>query len=63
MARAINPYLAFETLDDMLRQGQLTGLDHDKAVKNYIKATNKGVVRSCRRWAFPRCKAIAAPNL
>jgi glutamate synthase (ferredoxin) len=44
-AGAINPYLAFETLDDMLRQGQLTGLDHDKAVKNYIKATNKGVVK------------------
>src|SRR5262249_39367646 len=44
-ASAINPYLAFETLDDLLRQGQLTGLDHEKAVKNYIKAANKGVVK------------------
>ena len=24
-AGAINPYLAFETLDDMIRQGDLTG--------------------------------------
>ncbi|MEK9144174.1 MAG: glutamate synthase central domain-containing protein, partial [Elusimicrobiota bacterium] len=27
-ARAINPYLAFEPLDDMIRDGMLTGLDH-----------------------------------
>jgi glutamate synthase (ferredoxin) len=44
-AAAINPYLAFETLDDLIRQGQLTGVDYPKAVKNYIKAINKGVVK------------------
>jgi glutamate synthase (ferredoxin) len=44
-AGAINPYLAFETLDDMLRQGQLTNLDHAKAVKNYVKAATKGVAK------------------
>jgi glutamate synthase (ferredoxin) len=44
-AGAINPYLAFETLDDMVRQGMLTGIDHEHAVKNYIKAINKGVVK------------------
>ena len=44
-AGAINPYLAFETLDDMIRQGQLTGIDHNQAVKNFVKATNKGVVK------------------
>ena len=32
---AINPYLAFESLDDMIRQGLLTnGLDHKTACKN-----------------------------
>ena len=44
-AGAVNPYLAFETLDDMLRQGLLSGIDHEKAIKNYIKAANKGVVK------------------
>src|SRR6266478_4289703 len=44
-AGAINPYLAFETLDDMIRQGQLKGMDHEHAVKNYVKAINKGVVK------------------
>lgn len=42
-AGAINPYLAFETLDDMIRQGMLANIDHDKAVKNYVKAVTKGV--------------------
>jgi len=44
-AGAINPYLAFETLDDMLRQGQLNGMDHQHAIKNYVKAINKGVAK------------------
>ena len=43
---AINPYLAFETLDDLIREGILTGLDHKTAVKNYIKAVVKGVVKT-----------------
>lgn len=42
---AVNPYLAFETLDDMIRQGMLRGVSHDKAVKNFIKAATKGVIK------------------
>ncbi len=45
-AGAINPYLAFETLDDMIRQGILTGIDHKTAVKNFAKAAAKGVVKT-----------------
>jgi glutamate synthase domain-containing protein 2/glutamate synthase domain-containing protein 1/glutamate synthase domain-containing protein 3 len=44
-AGAINPYLAFETLDDMIREGSLVGVDHAKAVKNYVKAIGKGVMK------------------
>ncbi|MDQ2798960.1 MAG: glutamate synthase large subunit, partial [Armatimonadota bacterium] len=42
---AINPYLAFETLDDMIRQGLLRDIDHAKACKNFVKAAVKGVVK------------------
>ncbi|MEW6306413.1 MAG: glutamate synthase central domain-containing protein, partial [Verrucomicrobiota bacterium] len=42
---AINPYLAFETIDDMIRQGLLQGIDHKTACKNYVKAAVKGVVK------------------
>jgi len=43
---AINPYLAFETLEDMIREGLLLKLDHPTAVKKYIKAAVKGVVKT-----------------
>lgn len=45
-AGAINPYLAFETLDDMIHQGILKNIDHKTAVKNYAKAVAKGVVKT-----------------
>jgi len=43
---AINPYLAFESIDDMIRQGMLTGIDYKKAVKNFVKASVKGIVKT-----------------
>ena len=42
---AINPYLAFETLDDMIQQGLLVDIDYKTACKNYIKAATKGVTK------------------
>src|SRR6059036_156095 len=44
-AGAVNPWVAFETLDDMIRQGILTGSDHTKALKSYVKALNKGILK------------------
>src|SRR5204863_4897465 len=44
-ASAINPYLAFETIDGMIRDGLLTSLDHKTACKNFVKAATKGVVK------------------
>ena len=44
-AAAINPYLAFESLSDMIGRGLLNGLDPDQAAENYIQAINKGVVK------------------
>jgi glutamate synthase (ferredoxin) len=43
---AINPYLAFEAIDDLIREGLLVKLDHKTAVKKYIKAAVKGVVKT-----------------
>ncbi|MDQ3815015.1 MAG: glutamate synthase large subunit, partial [Armatimonadota bacterium] len=42
----INPYLAFETLDDMIRQGLLTGVTHKQAVSKFKKASTKGIVKT-----------------
>ncbi len=42
---AINPYLAFETLDYMIQEKMLTETNYDQAVKKYVKAGIKGVVK------------------
>src|SRR5688572_4614225 len=44
-AGAVNPYLAFETLDDMIQQRVVEGLTHERAVVNYVKALNKGILK------------------
>src|SRR3954471_13024322 len=44
-AGVINPYLAFESLDDMIRQRQLVGVGHDAAGTNYIHRLNKGILK------------------
>ncbi|HWD51952.1 MAG TPA: glutamate synthase large subunit [Acidimicrobiales bacterium] len=44
-AAAINPYLAFETIDDMIATGLLTGVTPRQAQRNYIKAASKGIVK------------------
>ncbi len=45
-AGSINPYVAFETLDDMIRNGMIRGdIDHAQAVYRYRKAIKKGVVK------------------
>ena len=45
-AGAINPYLAFETLNALVQQGAMTPeVDAASATENYIKAIHKGVVK------------------
>ncbi|MEM7465801.1 MAG: glutamate synthase large subunit [Pseudomonadota bacterium] len=52
-ANAINPYLAFESLDDLLQKKIIKKIDgikddqapFDAAVRNYIKAINKGLIK------------------
>ncbi len=44
-AAAINPYLAFETIDDMVASGLLTGVTPRQAQRNYIKAASKGIIK------------------
>ncbi len=42
---AINPYLAYQTLADMIQQKMLTDIDYAQAEAKYIKAGAKGVVK------------------
>jgi glutamate synthase (NADPH) large chain len=44
-AAAVNPYLAFETIDDMIACERLVGVNARQARRNYIKAACKGVIK------------------
>src|SRR5262245_4352017 len=44
-AGAVNPYLAYETLRDMVAEHVLRDVDADDAVKNFRKAVDKGVLK------------------
>ncbi|MCL6644355.1 MAG: glutamate synthase large subunit [Dehalococcoidia bacterium] len=44
-AAAVNPYLAFEAVEDLIRSGVITGIKPEKAIRNYVKALGKGVLK------------------
>ena len=44
-AAAINPYLAFDSIEQLIESGPTTMTDFDAAVSNYIKASGKGILK------------------
>ena len=44
-AAAVNPYLAFESIEDLVITGALPGQKADEAIANYVKALGKGVLK------------------
>jgi glutamate synthase (NADPH/NADH) large chain len=44
-ASAINPYLGFESIEDMIAHDRLTAIEAGQAVRNYVKALGKGVLK------------------
>ncbi|MEX1307162.1 MAG: glutamate synthase large subunit [Eubacteriales bacterium] len=44
-ADAVNPYLAFATIKDMVSSGLIAGYDEETALKRYTYATVKGIIK------------------
>ncbi|MBP1706203.1 MAG: glutamate synthase large subunit, partial [Chloroflexi bacterium] len=55
-ASAVNPYLAFETIHDQVRQGMIEG-PADEAEKRYVKAVAKGVVKTASKMGISAIQA------
>ena len=55
-ASAINPYLAFETIHDQVRQGVIEGAA-DAAERRYVKAVAKGVVKTASKMGISAIQA------
>jgi glutamate synthase (NADPH/NADH) large chain len=44
-AAAVNPYLAFDSIAEMVRHGEIEGLTERQALRNYVKAASKGILK------------------
>lgn len=44
-ANAINPYLVFESLEELISKNELNGISFEKAQENYLKAVSKGLYK------------------
>ncbi len=59
-ASAVNPYLAMESVEQLVRSGELTGITPEKAVKNLIKALGKGVLKIMSKMGISTVSSYAA---
>ena len=56
-AAAVNPYLAFESIEDLIREGELTGIEPAAAVRNYLAGLRQSQdFVSNNRGVFDRAK-------
>lgn len=63
-AAAINPYLAFDSIDDLMRQGQLHyGASLEKAIANYAKAVSKGVVKTMSKMGISTVQSYCGAQI
>ena len=44
-AGAINPYLAFETIEELICEGEVPGIDPPQGIRHHIRALTKGVLK------------------
>ena len=59
-ASAVNPYLAMESVEQLVRAGAITGVTPEKAVKNLIKALGKGVLKIMSKMGISTVSSYAA---
>ncbi|MGB8227253.1 MAG: glutamate synthase large subunit, partial [Sedimentisphaerales bacterium] len=63
-ANAINPYLAFECLDEMQRQGELpTNMDPVQIADNYIAAVKKGILKTMSKMGISTLRSYHSAQL
>ncbi|MFC5289139.1 glutamate synthase large subunit [Actinokineospora guangxiensis] len=62
-AAAVNPYLAFETIEDLITQGAITGVEPRAAVRNYVSALVKGVLKIMSKMGISTVGAYTAAQV
>jgi len=62
-ATAINPYLVYEAVEDLVVQGALNGSEPKKAVKNYVKAATKGIVKTLSKMGISSIQSYCGAQI
>ena len=62
-ANAVNPYLAFDSLQDMIDQGMLAGTDYPTAQRHFIKACVKGVVKTMAKMGISTIQSYCGAQI
>ncbi|NUT98464.1 MAG: glutamate synthase large subunit [Saccharothrix sp.] len=62
-AAAVNPYLAFETIEDLISTGAVTGIEPRKAIRNYVQALVKGTLKIMSKMGISTVGAYTAAQV
>jgi glutamate synthase (NADPH/NADH) large chain len=62
-AAAVNPYLAFETIEDLVAQGAISQIAPHAAVRNYVQALVKGVLKIMSKMGISTVGAYTAAQV
>jgi glutamate synthase (NADPH) large chain len=63
-ANAVNPYLAFESLNELYRQGRLPAeMESSKIADNYIAAVKKGILKTMSKMGISTLRSYQAAQL
>ncbi len=62
-ASAVNPYLAMETVEWLVRTGRITDVTEQKAVKNLIYALGKGVLKVMSKMGISTVRSYAGAQV
>ena len=60
---AVNPYMAYESLYDLIREGLLEDIDYEQAVKGYNKAVVKGIVKVMAKMGISTIKSYRGAQI
>ncbi len=62
-ATAINPYLAYEAIEYMVEQGLLNGVEKKQAIKNFLKAATKGIVKTMSKMGISTIQSYCGAQI
>ncbi len=60
---AVNPYMAYQSLYDLIREGLLQNIDYERAVKGYNKAVVKGIVKVMSKMGISTIKSYRGAQI